>query len=38
MLVRFEDWLYDKKQEKDLKAIAGKDALRYLKEKNEEER
>tara|TARA_R110002020_G_scaffold60402_3_gene163670 strand:+ start:1414 stop:1785 length:372 start_codon:yes stop_codon:yes gene_type:complete len=38
MLVRFEDWLYDKKQEKDLKIMAGKDALRYLKEKNEEER
>ena len=38
MLVRFEDWLYDKKQEKDLKIMAGKDALKYLKEKNEEER
>ena len=32
MLVRFEDWLAERKRLKDLERIAGKDINRYLKE------
>ncbi len=30
MLVRFEDWLADKKRLKDLEKIAGKDTIKYM--------